>query len=193
MSTDLMEQEARPAADVEQKIRALDSRLEDLRTRRRSAETELTRLSKEENRLIRIFAEADGKEKTEIRGRVDVIARERSDREKDMAGLAAAIAEAEAERTASLPAYESAWKLRAAQERKKKLEDLRLAHERDRLQVQNCEKALQEALDAEGRSRFAWTTFKDQLFLEEQNAILEAHKMEWQRRSGPFAPANLRR
>lgn len=190
--SDILEMQ-RPVPDVEAKIKSLDTRLEDLRTRRKDAENELNRLSKEENRLIRIFAEADGKEKTEIRGRVDVMGAQRTDLEREMAGLAAAIAEAEGERTALLPAYESAWKLRAAQERKKKQEDLRLAHERDRLRVQNCEKALQEALDAEGRSRFAWTAFKDQLFLEEQTAILEAHKMEWQKRSGPFATANLRR
>ena len=192
MSTNLMEQEARPAADIEQKIRALDTRLDDLRTRRRNAETELTRLSKEENRLIRAFAESAGKEKVEIRGRVDVIAGQRTDLEREMAGLAAAIAEAEGERTALLPAYESAWKLRTAQERTKKLEDLRLAHERDRLRVQNCEKALQEALDAEGRSRFAWVAFKDQAFLDEQNSILEAHKIEWQKNVGPNAAANRR-
>src|SRR5579864_7661979 len=177
----------RPVPDVEAKIKSLDTRLEELRTRRTRAEGELNRLSKEENRLIRIFSEADGKEKTKIRGRVDVIAQERSDREKDMAGLAAAIAEAEQERAALLPEFEALWKLRSAQQRQKKLEELRRAHEQDQLRVHECEKTLQEALAAEGRSRFAWTAFKEQLFLDEQNAILEAHKVEWQKTAGPYA------
>ena len=187
-----MEQEVRPAADIEQKIRALDARLDDLRTRRKRSETELDRLSKEESRLVRIFAQASGKEKTEIRGRVDAIARERSDRERDMQGLAVAIAEAEQERNSLLPEYEREWKLRSAQERKKKLDQLWQEHDRNLIRVRDCDQALQDARATADRSFFAWTSFRDQQALDEQLAAREALKTEWAKRSGPNAPGNRR-
>src|SRR5579871_6559541 len=163
-----------PAAEVEQKIRAINVRLEGLRNRRTRAEAELNRLTHEENKLIRIFAEADGKEKAEIRGRVDVIAQERSDRERDMSGLAAAIAEAERERTALLPEFEREWTLRAAQERKKKLQELWAAHEANQKRIQDCEKALDDARVLANQSFFAFTAFRDQQFINEQLAAQEA-------------------
>jgi hypothetical protein len=181
---------ARPAAEIEQKIRSIDMRLDDLRTRRKRAETELGCLSKEENRLIRIFAEADGKEKNEIRGRVDAIARDRSDRERDMAGLAAAIAEAEQERTALLPEFEAQWKFRSAQERKKKLQELWAAHEANQKRIQDCEKALDAARVLANQSFFAFTAFRDQQSIDEQLAATERLKAEWQQHSGPNAPGN---
>lgn len=183
---------APPAAEIEQKIKAIDARLESLRTRRTRAETELNRLTREENKLIRVFAEADGKEKEEIRGRVDAITQERSDRERDMVGLAAAIAEAGQERTALLPEFEREWKLRAAQERKKKLQELWATHEANQKRVQDCEKARDDARVLANQSFFAFTAFRDQESIEEQLAAQEALKAEWQKRSGPFATSNRR-
>jgi|SRR5580658_3302146 chromosome segregation ATPase len=170
----IMEQEqARP--EVDKKFRDIDRRLEDLRGRRQRTESELNRLAKEENRMIRVFAEADGREKAEIRGRIDAIASDRTDHEREMAGLASAIAEAEQERTALLPEFEAQWKMRSEAERKRKLEELRRVHNKNLEHVRDCDKALLAAREAAEKSFFAWTTFKDQEALNEQLAAFANH------------------
>ncbi len=173
--------------DVEVKFRALDSRLAELRNRRKVAEVELAKINREDTRLCRIYVEADQREKLEIRTRVDAIVGQRTDLERDMAGLATAIIEAEQERTALLPEFEALWVKRRAKQVKDKLEDLRRAHEQDQLKVRDCEKALQLAMEAELRSHFAWTSFKDQLAADERAAALEVLKAEWAKTAGPNA------
>jgi hypothetical protein len=187
-----MVEEPRPAADVEQKIKALDARLDDLRNRRKRAEVELNRITREENKLIRIFAEADGHERHEIRGRLSGLATDRTSEELEMRGLAVAIAEAEQERTTLLPEFEAQWKVRSALERKKKLQDLWAAHEANQKRVQECEKALDDAKVLTNQSFFAFTTLRDQESINERLAATERLKEEWQRQSGPNAPANRR-
>lgn len=190
MSTSPVLTEERPAADIEKKIKDIDQRLTDLRGQRQKAEVEVTRLTREESRLIRNYAEAIGREKHELRGEIDSVAEQRTDHEREMAGLAVAIAEAEQERTALLPEYEREWRLRSAQGRKKKLDELRKEHDKNLEKVRECDKALLDARVAAERSFFAWTTFKDQEAVNEQLAAQEVLKAEWQKNSGPNAPGN---
>jgi len=183
---------ARPAADIEQKIRTIDTRLDSLRRRRTQAEAELNRLVREENKLIRNFANSEGREKQDIRARLSGLATDRTSQELEMQGLSVAIAEAEQERNELLPEYEREWKLRSAQERQRRLAELRRAHEANLAKVREADRMLQEARAAADRSFFDWTTFKDQQLIEEQLAAQEAHKAEWQKKSGPFSPQNRR-
>ena len=118
MSASPVPVEERP--EVERRIRGIDDRRQDLRTRRSTAEKELNRLTKEESRLIRNFADATGRQKTEIRGRIDLIAIDRTNAEREMAGLAAAIAETEEDRNKLMPEFERAWEERTRREKAKK-------------------------------------------------------------------------
>jgi chromosome segregation ATPase len=185
-------QEIRPTSDVEKKICDIDRRLDDLRTRRQKAEMELDRVSREENRAIRNFAESVGREKNEHRRQLEVLAGQRIDFEREMAGLASAIAEAEQERAGLLPEFEALWKLRAAHERQKKLDALRGEHHKNLEAVRAADKALLAAREAAEKSFFAWTTFKDQEAVTERLAAQEALKLEWQKNAGPNAPGNRR-
>ncbi len=185
-SAALTEQE-RPASAVETKIRALDSRLDDLRARRKKAEQELTPLTREENRLVRSFADSTGREKAGIRGRLDGIATDRTNTEREMAGLAAAIVEAEEERAKLLPEFERAWEEQAKRDRQRKLNELHREHDKNLAVVRAADKALMVAREAADKSFFALTTFKDQEAVTERLAAQEKLKAEWQRYAGPNA------
>jgi FAD/FMN-containing dehydrogenase len=182
----LTEQE-RPASAVETKIRALDSRLDDLRARRKKAEAELTRLTREENRMIRDFADATFREKSDIRGRLDGLAGDRTNQEREMAGLAAAIVEVEEERAKLLPEFERAWTEQAKRDRQKKLDELHREHDKNLAVVRAADKALLVAREAADKSFFALTAFKDQEAVTERLAAQERLKAEWQRYAGPNA------
>jgi prefoldin subunit 5 len=179
--------EGRPVPDVEKKIRTIDERLNDLRGRRKKAEQELTRLTREENRLTRNFADATGREKADIRGKIDGIASDRTNQEREMAGLAAAIAEAEEERAKLLPEFEQAWTEQTKRDRQKKLDELHGEHDKNLAAVRAADKALMVARESADKSFFALTTFKDQEALSERLAAQEKLKAEWQRYAGPNA------
>jgi hypothetical protein len=179
--------DARPAPDIEKKIRGLDERLQDLRTRRDTSEKDLNRLSREEKRLIREFSEAIGCEKTEIRGRLDAIAVNRTNQEREMAGLAAAIAETEQDRAGLLPEWERVWEEKTRRDRAKKLEELRLVHDANLEAVRVADKLLLRAREQAEKSFFDWTTFKDQAAESERQQALNIAKQGWQRFSGPNA------
>src|ERR1700691_2681924 len=161
MSAAIVEQE-RPLMDVERTITALDSRLDSLRTRRKKTEAELERLSRQEARLIRSFADEIGKEKQNLRKHIDAGADQRINLERELKGLIATISEAEEEREALLPTFESECKRRMETERRNKLEELRVAHNKNLERVRQADRALLAAQKAADKSFFALTAFRDQ-------------------------------
>jgi chromosome segregation ATPase len=184
----LTEQE-RPASAVETKIRALDSRLDDLRARRNKAETDLATLGKRESKLIRNYADADNKEKHEMRGEVDRIAADRVNLERELRSLQIVQAEAEQERAALVPAFEAAWEERNREERKRKLAELEAVHNTNQQAIHDLEEKLFRAKETAQKSFFDLTTFRAIQAEQERQRTLEAAKISWQRFSGPAIEA----
>lgn len=73
---------------------------------------------------------------------------------------------------------------KAAAERKRRIEELRAAHEADLQQERECERKLFAAKENSNRSYFAWRAVVDQEALDAQQTALDQAKREWQLEAG---------
>jgi hypothetical protein len=69
-------------------------------------------------------------------------------------------------------------------ERRNKLEELRVAHNKNLERVRQADRALLAAQKAADKSFFALTAFRDQQAVAEQLAAQEVLKVQWQKSAG---------
>ncbi len=174
------------------KIAELDSKLQTLRPRLETLRAEVGVLIERENRQVRLFAEADRREKKQIDEALTEIVDKRGSLERECKAVSIFIAELEETRNQIMPEYERLVEAQRRAERRTKIEELRLAHQRDQQAEQRADRALVEARERSNRSFFLWRAALDQEAVDEMNASVQKQKEEWAKHSGPKAPNNRR-
>jgi chromosome segregation ATPase len=172
---------------LKQNIAEVDTKLEALRPRLTALRAELEKLIEKENRHVRLFAEADQREKKKIDQLLVEIIEKRGSLERECKGLSISVAELEESRRTLFTELEPLLIAEQLRERKDKIEALRKELERDQEAEREADKALMAARAKSNRSFYNWRAATDQLTLDEQAAALAKQKEAWAARSGPNA------
>jgi hypothetical protein len=167
------------------RIRGIDEKLGSLRPRLATLREDVAKLIEKENRHVRLYADADQRDKKKIDKLLTETVEQRASLERECKGLAISLAELEASRAELYPDYQKLMEEEHRQARRIKIEDLRKQHERDQLAEQKADAALAEARERTNRSFFNWRSALDQEIVDAQTTALNEQKENWARISGP--------
>ncbi len=169
------------------RIREIDEKIGSLRPRLANLREEVAKLIEKENRQVRLYAEADPRDKKKLDKSLTEIVEQRASLERECKGVAISLAELEASRAELSPNLQQLLETEQREERKRRIEELRRQHQADQIKEQEADRKLVEARDRTNKSFFLWKAALDQLAADAQADALSQQKEQWARISGPNA------